>query len=314
MSEHVDEDYEKEREAARTEAEDEKARSMQIEEFMNPVEFQEVVVSPHPRRPVPVLETTQATPTTPPPSTPLLFTHKPSVRKIRNTNDKFKDVIATVSYRSALCSKIKSSCTSSLRQTVWSQKRRFQPTLPSIEEVEEPRGKKPSKAADYKMNYEDVLPSAKVVTTYKHERALHQEIAAARCLSSLDDDTRCTLHFDTTGRNRVDGEWPALILNFLSSDIDKCQMFRLCALFFAYEDRDQIVKLIVETLQRLSVAADDEHVKPKSLWGNIYALMTDAVTKNLKVEEAVARELQTEHIPLHLLCKSHKLDGSCIDA
>ena len=39
----------------------------------------------------------------------------------------------------------------------------------------------------------------------------------------------------------------------------------------------------------------------KNLWGNIYALMTDAVTKNLKVEEAVARELQTEHIPLHLL-------------
>ena len=83
LSEHVDKEYEKEREAACKKAEDEKARSMQLEEFMNPVEFQEVVVSPHPRRPWPVLlDTTEATLTTPPPSTPLLVTPKPSVRKI----------------------------------------------------------------------------------------------------------------------------------------------------------------------------------------------------------------------------------------
>ena len=195
------------------------------------------------------------------------------------------------------------------------EKRRFQHTLPSIDEVEEPRDKKPRKAADYKMNYEDVLPSVKVVTTYKHEQALHQEIAAARCLSSLDDDTRCTLHFDTTGRSRVDGEWPALILNFLSSVKDKCQMIRLRAMFFAYEDRDQIVKLIVETLRRLSVAEDDEHVTPKSLWGNIYALMTDAVTKNLKVEEAVQLpencRLSISH---YICCANHTLAKNWMEA
>ena len=45
--------------------------------------------------------------------------------------------------------------------------------------------------------------------------------------------------------------------------------------------------------------------------------MTDAVTKSLKVEEEVSSKLQTKHIPIHLLCKSHtceKLDASCIDA
>ena len=68
-----------------------------------------------------------------------------------------------------------------------------------------------------------MLPSAKVVSNYKNEKALHQEIAAVKTLASIQHDTRCTLHFDTTGRSRVDGEWPALILNFLSDDKMKCE-------------------------------------------------------------------------------------------
>lgn len=38
--------------------------------------------------------------------------------------------------------------------------------------------------------------------------------------------------------------------------------------------------------------------------------------KNLKVETAVSQELGTEHVPIHILCKSHtceKLDETCID-
>ena len=95
----------------------------------------------------------------------------------------------------------------------------------------------------------------------------------------MTSDTRCTLHFDTTGRSRVDGEWPELILNFLSDDKMKCKMFRLRALFFAYEDRAQIIKLIVETFKRLSIATGDPCVTAANLWEKIYANMTDSVTK-----------------------------------
>ena len=45
--------------------------------------------------------------------------------------------------------------------------------------------------------------------------------------------------------------------------------------------------------------------------------MTDAVSKNLKVEYAVAEALGSSHIPIHLLCKSHTcevLDKSCLEA
>ncbi len=48
-----------------------------------------------------------------------------------------------------------------------------------------------------------------------------------------------------------------------------------------------------------------------------YVIMTDAVTKNLKVETEVALTLDTDHVPKHILCKSHtyeKLDESCINA
>ena len=45
--------------------------------------------------------------------------------------------------------------------------------------------------------------------------------------------------------------------------------------------------------------------------------MTDSVTKNLKVEDSMAKELGSKHVPHHLLCKSHtceKLDESCVNA
>ena len=93
-------------------------------------------------------------------------------------------------------------------------------------------------------------------------------------------------------------------------------MYRLRALFFAHEDPEQITKLFIETLNRLAVALDND-TTPKDLWENIYALMTDAVTKNLKVETAVAKEPKSNHLPLHILCKSHtceKLDEACINA
>ena len=81
-------------------------------------------------------------------------------------------------------------------------------------------------------------------------------------------------------------------------------MISLRPLFFAFEDRDQIVSLIIETLNRLTVAANDPEVTAVHLWEIIDALMTDAVSKNLKIG-GVAAKLGSNHIPYHLLCKWH---------
>ena len=82
-------------------------------------------------------------------------------------------------------------------------------------------------------------------------------------------------------------------------------MISLLPLFFAYEDKEQIISLIVELLKRLSVAAIKLNVTAFNLWDKIDALMADAVSKNLKIEEGVAEAFQSRHVPYYILCKSH---------
>jgi hypothetical protein len=148
------------------------------------------------------------------------------------------------------------------------EKEKHEPTLQIINEEEEPANKKPRTQADYQQ-YVKVLPSVKVVQQFKHNQSLHQEIKAAKSLFSLETGTRVTLHYDTTSRSRIDCEWPALILNFLNDDPEKCEMYRLCALFFAFENRAQIIRLITETFNRLAVATVDERASAAKLWCNI---------------------------------------------
>lgn len=87
--------------------------------------------------------------------------------------------------------------------------------------------------------------------------------------------------------------------------------YRLRPIFFAYEDRDQITKLFCETFERLAAAISMRGVtiEPATLWERVDALMTDAVTKNLGIEETVPGALGSTHHPFHLLCKSHTVEA-----
>ena len=73
-------------------------------------------------------------------------------------------------------------------------------------------------------------------------------------------------------------------------------------MLFAFEDRQNISKLIVETLYRLSVTVG---TTPKIIWELNDGFITDSVTKNMQVEHLVAEELGLDHIPLHYLCSAH---------
>ena len=53
---------------------------------------------------------------------------------------------------------------------------------------------------------------------------------------------KITLHYDSTTRNSIDGEWPGLISSFSDG-----LTFRHRPIVFAFEDRKQIASLIVET-------------------------------------------------------------------
>ena len=111
---------------------------------------------------------------------------------------------------------------------------------------------------------------------------------------------KSTLHYDTTTRNTIDGEWPAIILYFSNGD-----EYVLRPLFFAYEE------LLVETYSRLSVAASvdkQENITPADLWEKTDAIMTDSVLKNLKIEDLIGESLAFDHWPYHLLNKSHTVE------
>ena len=94
-----------------------------------------------------------------------------------------------------------------------------------------------------------------------------------------------TIHYDTTTRKRLNGEWPSLILKTCSG-----KKFRLRSLNMAAEDCKNIVNLFIATLSRLE---------------KVSCLMTDSVSKNLQIENLIAATLVSHHIPMHLLCVSH---------
>ena len=329
LSEEVDVEFEEERASAAADL------SMQIEEeemnesFANPIELLEVTTPTasrderyFSRKSKPITEDKSIQTSEFQPTLDGGFP-RPEIRNIRNFYQSVKDAITTVSIRCAISIPKARMAYQAVMEKRYGhryylssdEQRKFEPVLESISEEEPQLPKQIRRKEDYSI-YRYVLPSKKVIGCYKHDKSLHQEIVAGKALGELDPGTRVTLHFDTTSRSRIDGEWPALILNFLNKDKIKCKMIRLRALFFAYEDREQITKLIVETLNRLSVATAGEF-SPKILWENIYAYMTDSVSKNLKVEYAVAEILGSSHIPIHILCKSHtceKLDEACLSA
>ena len=82
---------------------------------------------------------------------------------------------------------------------------------------------------------------------------------------------------------------------------------------------EQITNLFVETFGRLTATlkvSHDQTLQSKTLWEKVSAIMTDAVTKNLEIEETIAKALDSTHILLHLLCKSHTaqaLDKSTLE-
>ena len=121
------------------------------------------------------------------------------------------------------------------------------------------------------------------------------------------DDVYVTLHYDTNLRNSIDGEWASIILNFSDN-----HQYSLRPIYFSHEDKENITRLICETYIRLASAASivlRETVTPSLLWKNTCAFMTDAASKNLGVEKLVSQEFESDHVPHHLLCKSHTVEG-----
>lgn len=132
--------------------------------------------------------------------------------------------------------------------------------------------------------------------------------------------------YDTTTRNKIEGEWIAFLIHFGKQKIT----LRLRAIPLLFEDRDNIVSLFVEQMKRLSTAVG---VHPCEIWHRITAIMTDSVAKNLDVSDKIFEILCNEpiqgqqlllhqhllnhpHVPYQLLCSAHwcvNIDKKCFE-
>ena len=99
--------------------------------------------------------------------------------------------------------------------------------------------------------YEDVLPSVRTVADYKHLQASQVECDAS--MVNKKRNVKVTLHYDSTTRNSIDGEWPSLISRF--SD---WQTFRQRPIFFGFADWKQIASHIVKTYERLAAVTTSQ--------------------------------------------------------
>ena len=143
------------------------------------------------------------------------------------------------------------------------------------------------------------MPSARVIAQEKHLQAIQQERNAALAILDATDEDKITIHYDTTTRRRISGEWTSIIVRLASGNL-----FRMRPLTLALENRENISRLIVEVIKRLSLATCG-HASQEDLWQKVFAFMTDSVAKNLQIESQIAATLNSNHIPLHLLCVSH---------
>ena len=237
---------------------------------------------------------------------PIPITPKPQIRKKRNCTDEIKGTIAKISYECGI------SVEKSRKVYQIASKEMYgHEYFLSLEEKERKKGLEPQEKKkkitdiDYD-KYSDILPSAKSIRRYKNLQATQDEVNAAVALSTKRADNNVTLHFDTTSRNYIDGEWPALILNFSQG-----KRYTLRPVFFAYEDKENIIELIHETYQRLAVAAEvklSQEVTAKHLWERTNNTMTDSVSKNLGIGKEIAKKLGSKHIPNSLICNAHVVE------
>ena len=137
--------------------------------------------------------------------------------------------------------------------------------------------------------------------------AAQEEADAGEALLNMPCTIKSTIRHDSTSRSSIDGDWVSIVLRF--SDDDE---FDLRPIYMAVEDRENIINLLEETFTRMAVAVSiklETYVPVKTLWENITYLSTDSVSKNFKIGEGLAEHFHSSHVPIHLLCKSHTVEG-----
>lgn len=149
---------------------------------------------------------------------------------------------------------------------------------------------------------------------------------AIKVANKDEQDVICA-QFDFTKRAKVNGEFPSMILNVNNKDqfnlrplplgnfvafiFSKSLLFSIiwyCFIsYIGVENKSTIAGMIHENINRLAVLSQ---TTPRKIFENVDAIMSDSASKNLNVGEVIAKEMETDHVPIHLLCGAHPAEVS----
>ena len=207
LSEETDLEFEEEKRQRIIEKEQKLEEAEKIEQFTNPIEYQEIInITPTRTRkrcsdieefktPSPIdigknqcsslhlqndNKILSLTESTVPTKTDSYFP-RPEIRKTRNFNARIKDTIATVSYNAAISVEkarlaVQTMCRKFYNHQYYltsEEQAKYKPELATIEEEAElakpSQSKKPRSADDYKSKYQYVLPDKRTVSDFKQK-------------------------------------------------------------------------------------------------------------------------------------------------
>ena len=142
---------------------------------------------------------------------------------------------------------------------------------PSLEELQSettvpkcpkrPKSKEES-MIDYTTEEWNAYEHVKTLNNHQHTLDIHHKNQATAALYHIQPNTKVTLQLKTTSSSKIDGYWPYLILILCYKS-----PYLLMSNSFAYEDHGQIIRLIVETYNRLdeTINTDEHPVSAKML-------------------------------------------------
>ena len=80
--------------------------------------------------------------------------------------------------------------------------------------------------------------------------AVQNEAEAGKAVYNIDNGVKITLHYDTTSRSKIDGDWPTISLRLSDG-----RHYSLRPLYLPHETTETIISLFLETLERLANGA-----------------------------------------------------------
>ena len=141
----------------------------------------------------------------------------------------------------------------------------------------------------------DTVPEKRMITEVGRAREALALNSLVELIMESDEKTTIVYHDDGSKKQGAGS------FSVQGATINK-KFYPFPTLCIASETRENLAQLKLTILSILSTVSG---ISSADLWGCIDFTMTDSTIHNMQVDDLVSEELDTEHIPSHLLCQVH---------